>query len=182
MRKFVATLLFMLSVCAFINAQTEELPIEVKHDRFKDWTSITLGQNYMTIMFSKMRKQPQLMPSISYKGKTPPGLGVTVNLGFFSVNDSWKYLKSHDLYCLADDQPIELPETNHRGEVMSSGSVLEVIHFDVSYETFEVLCKASKLEFKLHLTEFKLSEKEQTVLKQFKQVYEEEVKKHEKEK
>ena len=182
MRKFIAALLFMLSVCAFTNAQTEELLIEVKYDRFRDSTSISPGEKYMNIVFSRMGKQPQLFAGIEYKGKIPPGLGVMVDLAFFSVNDSWEYLKSHDVFCLADDQSIELPETNHSGEVRSSGKVIEIINFIVSYETFELLCKASKLEFKLYLTEFKLSEKEQTVLKQLKQVYEEEVKKHEKEK
>ena len=183
MRKFIATLLFMPFICAFTNAQTEELLIEVKYDRFKDSTSIATAEKYNNRMFSKMWGiQPRLFVGITYSGKTPPKGGVFVDLVFHSINDSWRYLNSYDLYCLADDKPIEMPETKRSGEVKKGLFVIETIYCKLSYETFEQLCKASKLEFKLAHKEFAVSEEEQIALKQLKQVYEEQVKKHEKEK
>jgi len=94
----------------------------------------------------------------SFKGSTPVIL-------LTRYGRSWKYLKCHDTFWLADGKRVATLDTRHDGSVYSGG-VNETIISQFSYEQFQTLAAAQNVEYKVCNDEFMLYPAEMEGLKQ----------------
>ena len=147
--------------------------VVAKYDRFKESTTITLSEQRMQRFISISNLRPYLIASITFKGKVPTDSTPTVGLVLVSINESWKYLKNHELYALVNDKPMTMPETKHNGQVWSGGDVLESVSFVLAWDKFCKLCEAQKIEFKLGTKEFEIARVERVALRKVREMYEE---------
>lgn len=165
--------LFLFSIGAVFAQKPkwyEENMIQMKYDRFKAETTIGLKIELAPKFLPLQRKKPYLQGGINFKGDIATEEAPTVMMAFFAINEEWKFLKYHDLLALVDNEPMEMPETNHDGSVMR-GAVIEAIYFGLDWEKFCKLCDAEKVEFRLGLEEFEMSQIEFNILRQLRQAY-----------
>jgi len=175
MRKVIAYLLMFVLV-GTVYAQRKKWYegnlVVVEYDRFKDETTISSDKNQklMSKWIREFRKRPCLFTGITFEGKIPEDSAPLVNMAFFSVSDSWEFLSSHDLRALVNGEPMEMPETQHSGDV-NTGGVLEFVLFELSWDEFCKLCDAEMVEFQLGFEEFEAGEPEVTLWRQVRQTY-----------
>jgi len=123
-------------------------------DKFKDYCTTTLDGIHLTdgleLSFYFVYPPPKI--------RTPPK---TVTIMLTRSGDDWEYLKCHDLTFLLDGH-VRLPvDSEHDGDVLSSGGVIEFITVDLPRATFLRIALAKKVALKLCLTEAELSEDDQ---------------------
>jgi len=172
MKKFSMLIICLVLIFGVAFSQAKEkLYAQKNFDRFEDKTTIEIDATLFTKK-TNSRTQPRICATISYPGQSRPKNLPAVNIILSSINEDWKYLNCHSTYCLVDGKPLELPKTEHYGDVMGGGKVIEIIYVSVPYSTFVKMCEARKIEFKICNTEFIISEFEKTCLKQVKALYE----------
>ena len=172
MKKLLLVIIFLLIGSAnFIHSQSPM--VEAKYDRFTELTTITLSEERVMEFISTSYLRPRLIATITFKGKVPTDSTPSVGLILVSINESWKYLKNHELYALVNDKPMTMPETEHQGQTWADGDVIESIIFVLDWDRFCKLCEAQKVEFKLGTKEFKIAAVERGALKMVRKKYEE---------
>jgi hypothetical protein len=116
--------------------------VQIEYDEFKKNTSVTLvegaPQGTNLAMFATAAKEDEV--------KNPGGKNIT--FAFSATSKSWTYLACHELVALADDQPVELGESTHRGDV-GEGYVLEFVSVNIDLKTFAKLAIAKETKFRL---------------------------------
>ena len=120
-----------------------------------------------------------LITAITFPGKEPsdPFPMVTCTFMFIGSTEPWTFLDNHDLYCLVDGERVEMPETAHKGEILPPlfdwdvEAVTEYVSFILSWEEFNKLCDAHKVEFKLGSREFQAEVIEFALWRQIRQTY-----------
>ncbi len=138
--------------------------IEINFDRFTNKTVVaTPGMDELI-----SRADSALTPSwfTQFTGQQPTALPSKLNLTFWKVNKSWKYLRCHDVVMLADGSPFPLDASKHDGTV-GRGYVMERVGVDVSFAKAEELSRAKLVEFKICNTEGRFSEGDMEDLRNF---------------
>lgn len=174
MKKFLALLIILIPI---LQAQESENYIEKKFDKFKNKTSISTNVQKLGRTVNAY-EQPRISVVLEYIGKTPaPGSSPSIVFSFGSLSDDWKYLSCYPVYCLADDEPLKIPEFKRYGKVLDGGDVVEIVYSEhFPYSKFEKLCDAKSLEFKICNTEFVVSEIERMMLRQARALFKESMK------
>lgn len=134
--------------------------IKSVYDKFKQRTEISLEPR-----FSETQRLPgSLVIIYSYPGETPAQPD-TVEWGLISVSDTWEYLDCHSTIFLVDGATRFTPETQHDGEVGSSGFVVETVHGLWTLEEFLQVVNAQTVEGQLCNTEFSFSSEQMEALR-----------------
>lgn len=141
--------------------------IIIKYDRFKNITVIQIDPS-KTVGTSN---SPALTLFGYYNGEMPSRPAIC-SLGFVARSPSWTFLRCHDLSCLADGKPIQLPASKHSGDI-GRGSVSEHVSVMIPFSIIEQLSKCEKLEFQLCSVEFSLSRNEMEDLRAFVEAFSE---------
>ena len=170
--KLISTLAISLTLsllCAIdVAAQTPQpLPtfeqlIKTEYDSNKDVTQISL--NPFVLATSKL-EELRLGVVSGYKGKTKT-VPTDCLLFFFSLTktDQNKYDPARKLTITADDQRLELGETN-RSKQAQNGVFVESMLINVKMEDFLRISRAKTVKIKLGITEVNLTPEQIKLLK-----------------
>jgi len=148
--------------------------VAAKYDRFKDSTTLGIDRENVAVIIKwgqELYKRPCLTPLFIFKGKIPKDPSPLVRMNFFSLSESCKFLRNHDLRALVDGEPMKMPETDYQWDIKIDGSASEIISFWSSWDDFCVLCDAQVVEFQLGSEEFKAGEPEVAMWRQFREAY-----------
>ncbi|MCK4825559.1 hypothetical protein KA005_57960 [bacterium] len=150
--------------------------VAMHYDRFKDSTTLGVDRenaNFVRKWEQEFYKRPCLFPFVTFDGKVPSDPSPLLNMAFLSKSRDRKFISGYNLRlrALVDGKPMAMPETNRTGDVGRSGTVIEIIFFDLPWEDFYKLCDAQVIEFQLGLEEFKVGEPEFAAWRQFRQAY-----------
>jgi len=133
--------------------------VQVQYDRFKQKTVVAIGPKFG-------ETHPTLYVLSAFDGESLSKRPDVVAFMFSAKSESWQYLDCHTTSLLVDGKPLPL-ETEHDGSVMSGGDVIEYIKSMITFEKFQQIASAKKVEVQICNTEFSLSDEDMNDLKQF---------------
>lgn len=131
----------------------------VKYDKFKDETTILVGPFFIggTKAYFISGSKLYLYAAFSYPGQQRPASVKDFYLLFESRSRDWKFLRTRDIYAVADGERFTLGEASRDADV-GRRSVSEDLAFTVPAEVFAKFGKAEKLEVKLGTLELRLKD------------------------
>jgi hypothetical protein len=93
---------------------------------------------------------------------------LSFNLVLTSSSKNWRYLDFNSTHFLVSDERFSFPERTfyRKGSVMD-GYVFEYMSYSVNDKFLDAILKSKTFEFKLGIDEFKLSEKQIDIIKNF---------------
>ncbi len=163
MKKVGLILVALLVLMSSLSSQ-DKVFAEKRADRFKGTSTIVPNGEGIRLIYNSTDKgkyRPFLIPSLEWKGEL--SFLAPVLISFVSYTEDWKYLDVRKIYCLVDGKPLGPFKCERIAEVLSGGSVNEMLVFNMDWNDFMKVCDAKKVEFKIGLTEFALSSNEKLV-------------------
>lgn len=135
----------------------------VKYDRFKDRTTVDVGPFVVggDMRYFVSGKQLHMTARFLYAGPTIKAPVESFALWFRATGKNWEFLKSRELYAIADGERFEIGEGRYYGEVGGSRrgvGVSETLGFVVSASAFEKLGRAQHAELRIGDFEMKLKD------------------------
>lgn len=126
--------------------------ITEEYDRFDQKTLVSLKPS-----FTETEELPHgsLAVSYSYDG-TEPTPPLLVGFALMSINDTWEFMKCHDLTLIVNENAPRSLETLHNGTV-GRGYVIEQVVTLMALNEFLALANADTVEGKLCRTVFELT-------------------------
>lgn len=154
---------FQFLLLLFLTTKNVYAEIELKYDRFKDWTVVTTFP-----ASGVMRAEYAIVPEWIglFKGQNPTKVPDFVMLQFWKINKSWQYLSCHSVSLLADGVAFPSPTSKHSGNV-GRGHVTEIIKVQFSHADVTKLSEAKSIEYRICNTESRLSESDMQDLREF---------------
>lgn len=89
-----------------------------------------------------------------------------VTVAFYSMSESWKFLKFRDVHILADGKRFGASKAGHDGQIRSGG-VSELITATVKFADLEAIAASEKVEIAIGSTEFALDRLQVQDLRKF---------------
>lgn len=143
----------ILSLLLAVPIVAQESHVIKEYDRFEDRTK------YWTTR-STVSHGLDLMAHFSFKGQ---GAGHEISgfyLIFVSTAPDWRYLKDSRLYCLIDNERVDLGSAKARDNDVRAGyssvEVKEILMYPVKFHVLQKLSLAKRVDVRLGRTEFHL--------------------------
>lgn len=80
-----------------------------------------------------------------------------VTLSFTLVSAGWQFLKYHPVKFLLDGQKLDPGESEHSGDILSGGDVIEYVRVSLDLPTFQKLIQAGQVDVQVGTVEFALT-------------------------
>jgi hypothetical protein len=158
---FILALLFL----PFCSIEQTGYYVEVRHDRYDNFSKFTLDGNYI----------PNPLSTICFDVQTFVQNGQishSIIIDYFA--DDWIFIEPGvSLKILADDNKIELYSkgSSNSREVSNGGKIRERAYYDITLDDYQKLLSSNNVEFKLsgnqYYVERKLTKKNKENLKRF---------------
>lgn len=159
----IAFLILLLSVPAFSQIATKG--IEVKYDKFKDKTTVTL---MLEVSVKLVPKEDLVFGSASaFDGKKPTSIPDKHVFTFISNSKLKQYEFYNSLIILADDERIKLGNATSYIPGKSDFEPSEIMIYTLTSENLKKIVGAKKVEMQLGKTEFTLTEPQLEAIKEF---------------
>ena len=130
---------------------------EKSHDRFNGITEIFTSTNLDSSTF--------ITVAGFYKGKEFGENSIhQYRLSFWAHGKDWRYLRCHGVSMLADDVPVDLPESTHDGRVLSH-SVSESVTLKIERSVLEAIANSKTSEVRICGDEWKIPQKMKSLVK-----------------
>ncbi len=135
----------------------------VKYDKFKDRTIVDVGPFVVggNMRYFASGSQMYMTARFLTPGPTVNGNVKSFALWFRATGKNWQFLKSRELYAIADGERFEFGEGRYDGDVSGSSrgiGVSETLGFIIPVDAFEKLGKAQNAELRIGDFEMKLKE------------------------
>lgn len=135
----------------------------VEYDKFKDQTMVSVGPFVVggDMRYALTGKQMYLTAAFVYSGSALREPVKTFILYITATGKDWQFLKSRELYALADGERFSFGEGMYDGDIkrgLSGVGVAESLGFAVPVEAFKKLGTADKSELKIGNFEMKLKD------------------------
>lgn len=157
------TFLTLLLLVPSYAQTTADKNIEIKYDKFKDRTTVSLK---LTITEKLPIEELLFALTNSFEGKKQTSMPSDISGFFLSVTKEKQYSISHSWIVLADDERIKLGDGMYQGEANDSRAA-EVIIYSISSENLKKIANAKKVEMQLGSKEFTLTELQLASFKEF---------------
>jgi hypothetical protein len=132
-----------------------------EYDRFRSIStaSVDLGDVGLGV---------QLRVMFTHVGTSlPKGGGMGMLMFLSSSSDGWKYLKSHDVACLADDQSVGRMRSSHDGDVVRGAMVVEAVLVELTRAQLRQIAHSRKFECAIGSKEIALTQDQMATLHKF---------------
>jgi hypothetical protein len=131
----------------------------VKYDKFKDQTMVFVGPFSLTgsMEYAFTSSTISIYAAFVFKGQKTDQPVDTLTLGFVHTGKEWQFLKSSDVYVLADGERMVLGEGS-RDSDLKIGSVEETVEVTLSADMFSKIANSKVVEMKVGSREFKLKD------------------------
>jgi hypothetical protein len=131
--------------------------VSIESDRFTGDTTIVARQRPFLGTYPCLRPGAVWTSVLGHDAVEQPSV---VMLSFEATCAGWLYLECHHVHALKDGQPYSLPDSEHKGNVLSTGSVNESVRLMLTLDQVKDLAAAKALEFRICNTEIKFKKKE----------------------
>jgi hypothetical protein len=172
-RYLISCGLLVLALCVYpcAQGQTNELQqriktfrnnkrFEVKYDRFKDETHVSVGPFYPD------HKAVGMEAHFFFKGKEPGEPIKDVYFILRAYGRDWRLLNSRTLYGIINGARIEFGEGQRHSNIQL-GSVSETLTFIMPMESFAKIASAKSAELKISSIEFALNDEHFAAFRDF---------------
>ena len=135
----------------------------VRYDRFKDRTTVDVGPFVVggNMRYFATNSQLYMTALFTYSGQTVTAPVERFAFWFRASGKNWEFLKSRELYAIADGERFDFGEGHYDGDVSGSYwgvGVSETLGFVIPVASFEKLGKADNVELRIGDFELKLKD------------------------
>jgi len=164
-------LIILLGLSIYSNGLiAQKKHIDIHYDKFTRTTQIKTHISWLKLG----GKNPKLFVSIICDGDNISVDSIQdINLIFVNFNSyRFEYDKCRSVYCLVDEDPLELPEKIEYEANIDNHGYWEYIGMKIDYLTLEKLWNAQKIEFKICNDEFSPGKDETAAIQEIKALFE----------
>ena len=165
MKNILATTILILLLFVSSFSQIDTKGVEVKYDKFKDKTTVTL---MLEVNIKLVPKEDLVFgSSSSFDGKKPTSIPDKFVFTFISNSKLKSYEFSNSLIILADDERIRLGNATTYISGKSEYEPSEIMIYTLSSENLKKIVGAKNVEIQLGKAEFALNENLLKAIKEF---------------